>query len=78
MNNMQDHMPLEVRKNERETNLSLIRRFTKRLRASGILNSAKRARFRARPKSEQTKKKAAIRRLEKRQEYEKLVKLGKI
>ena len=33
----------EIKKQERETNLSLVRRFTKRVKESGVLRSAKRS-----------------------------------
>ena len=69
-------MAFEIIKQERETNQSLIRRFTKRLRESGILMGAKRAVFHRREKSKKVQRKATLRRLEKRKEYERLVKLG--
>jgi len=69
-------MTFEIRRGERETNQTLIRRFTKRLRESGILIAAKKSVFYNRPKSEQMQRKATLRRIEKRAEYEKAVKLG--
>ncbi len=71
-------MPLEVKKNERETAQSLIRRFTKGMQQSGILIRARKARFKARTKSNQMKKRGALRREELRIEYDKLKKLGQI
>jgi len=70
-------MPLEVKKQERETSQSLIRRFTRSIQQSGILLRARRVRFKKKEKSEQMKKRAALRREEKKKEYEKLKKLGK-
>ncbi len=69
-------MAFEIIKQERETNQSLIRRFTKRLRESGILMGAKKAVFYRREKSKQVQRRATLRRLEKRKEYERLLKLG--
>ena len=69
---------IRVEKNERETNQSLIRRFTKRLKNSGIIRAVKKNRFWHRPKSEQMKRKSALRRLEKQAEIEKAHKLGKL
>lgn len=69
---------IRVEKNERETNQSLIRRFTKRLKSSGLIRAVKRRRFHQRPKSEQMKRKSALRRLEKQAEVAKMKKLGKI
>lgn len=71
-------MALEVKKQPRETSQSLIYRFSKRIRASGILVRARNSRFRKRPKSHQAKKAAALRREELRKKYKKLEKLGKL
>jgi ribosomal protein S21 len=71
-------MGLEIKKQQRETSQSLAHRFSKRIKQSGILLQARKGIFRARPKSRQAKKKAALRREELRKEYEKLRKLGKI
>jgi len=70
-------MVLEVKKAERETSQSLVRRFSKRIKQSGILLRARKSRFKERPKSRQMKKRAALRREELKKEYEKLEKLGK-
>jgi len=69
-------MAFEINRQERETNQSLIRRFTKRLRESGILVGAKKGSFRTREKSKQTQRRGALRRLEKRVEYQRALKLG--
>lgn len=69
-------MPLKVRRKEKETPPSLIRRFSRRVRQSGILLQARKSRFRARPKSRQMKKRAALRREELKKEYERLEKMG--
>jgi hypothetical protein len=69
-------MALEVRKKERETSQSLVHRFTQRIQKSGILLRARKIRFRERGKSEQLKKRAALRREEMKKRYEKLQKLG--
>ncbi|MDO8633496.1 MAG: hypothetical protein Q7K38_03060 [Candidatus Wildermuthbacteria bacterium] len=68
----------EIKKQERETNLSLVRRFTKRVKESGVLRSAKKAMFMARKQSPAKQKSAALRRIVKQEEYEKDYKLGKI
>ncbi|MDP4009002.1 MAG: hypothetical protein Q8P71_01065 [bacterium] len=69
---------IQVEREERESNQAVIRRFTKAVRASGIVQEAKKKQFRLRPKSEQMQKRSALRRLEKKQEHEKLYKLGKV
>jgi len=71
-------MALEIKKQPRETSQSLIRRFSKRVRGSGILLRARKIQFRRRPKSRRAKKETALRREELRKRYEKLKKLGKI
>lgn len=71
-------MPLEVKKRPRETSLALAHRFTKSIQQSGILLRARKVRFRERGKSRQMEKRAAIRRDERKKEYQKLRKLGKI
>jgi len=71
-------MALEIRKKERETSQNLIRRFSRRIQESGILLRARKIRFKERKKSEQMKKRAALRREELKKEYERLRKLGKL
>jgi ribosomal protein S21 len=69
-------MALEVRKKERETAQSLVRRFTQRVQKSGILLRARKKRFFTSKISETAKKKKALRKEELRKKYEKLEKLG--
>ncbi|MFA5987469.1 MAG: hypothetical protein WC797_02360 [Candidatus Paceibacterota bacterium] len=69
---------VEVTRNKSETPSSLIRRFTKRVQESGSVKTAKGKRYTQRSRSEYTKKKMALARLDKRRNIEKLKKLGKI
>ena len=69
-------MSLEVTKREGETSQSLIRRFTQKIQKSGVLCWARKRRFFIRPKSQQMKKRAALRRIEITKEYEAARKLG--
>jgi hypothetical protein len=71
-------MPLEIKKSERENSQSLIRRFGRRMKKSGILLNARKGRFHKREKSEQMKKRSALRKEEKRKKYEKMRKLGQL
>ena len=71
-------MALEVRKKEKETSQDLIRRFTKRVQQSGVLLQARKTMFKQRPKSDEAKKRAALRREQLKKEYQKLKKLGKL
>lgn len=69
-------MALEIKKKEREGSQSLIRRFSKRVKRSGILARARKTKYRKRKKSKQLRKRAALRREEVKKEYEKKKKLG--
>jgi len=71
-------MPLEIKKQNKENSLILIRRFSKALQGAGILLKARKIRFKERKKSAEMKKRAALRREELKKEFEKLKKLGKI
>lgn len=70
-------MPLEIKKQGRETSQNLVRRFSKRIKQSGLLIRSRKARFKKRPKSRQMKKRSALRREELKKEYEKREKMGK-
>jgi len=70
-------MPLEIKKQPRESSQGLVRRFSKRIKQSGILFRARKNRFRKRPKSEQLKKRSALRRVQLKKEYQELEKLSK-
>ena len=71
-------MSLEVKKEGRENSQNLMRRFTKRVQRSGVLRLARSNRFRKREKSQQMKKRAALRRETLKEEYKTLKKLGKL
>jgi ribosomal protein S21 len=70
-------MAIEIKRRPKESTQGLIRRFTQRVRKSGVLVQARRIRFKEEPKSKQAKKKAALRRGQLRERYEELKKLGK-
>lgn len=69
-------MALEIKKKERETPQSLVRRFSRALQQSGILMRVRERMFKGREKSKDMKRRAALRREELKKEYEKLKKLG--
>ncbi|MEK7208707.1 MAG: hypothetical protein AAB677_00410 [Patescibacteria group bacterium] len=64
------------KESETESNLSLIKRFSRRLKDSKILNEAKARRYTVRPLSFYKRKKQALKRLTRRTEIERLIKLG--
>lgn len=69
---------VEVHKKENETNISLLRRFSRKVRESSVLKRAKAAQFKNRKLSDFKKKQRALKRIKKLKEIEKLRKLGKI
>lgn len=69
-------MAVEVRKKEGESASSMLYRFTKKVQQSGILKEAKKRRFHKRNESKLKRKLSAIHRVEKKQEMERMRKLG--
>lgn len=69
-------MPLEIKRKQRESTQGLIRRFSQRVRRSGILVQARKNRFQEKSKSEEAKKRAALRKEELRKEYKMSAKMG--
>ena len=69
---------IEIKKNGTESSASIMRRFSRRVRESGIVKHVKENRYSERKPSTFVMKKNALKRMEKREEYAKLKKLGKI
>jgi ribosomal protein S21 len=69
---------VEVKKNNQESTANLIRRFTKRMQGSGVMNRLRKGRYFNRMKSELVIRAEKLKKLEKKARYEKLLKLGKI
>lgn len=70
-------MTVEVKRRERENIQSLIRRFSRTIKKSGILVQARKIRFRKKLKSDGLKKKDALKKVELREKYKKAEKLGR-
>lgn len=68
---------IEVKKSKNETPASLIRRFTKKVQESGVVRKAKSKRYKERNMSEYKKKKNTLRKISRREQVEKLKRLGK-
>lgn len=68
---------ITVEKKDRETSESLIRRFSRRVQQSGVLQKARKTRFRAEEKSKQKKREEALYKIRIRKEIDKMKKLGK-
>lgn len=69
---------IHIERNENENNLSVLRRFRSRMKSSGVLTKARSLRFRARLQSKFQERKSKLKRIAKRAERERLIKLGKI
>lgn len=69
---------VEVERGQNENNLSLIKRFTRRVQGSGVLPRIRSIRYHTRKRSEYVKKKQTLKVLAHRKEIAELVKLGKM
>jgi len=67
-----------VKKNSNENDANMIRRFTKKIRNSGILPRVRSIRYNNRKVSKLIKKKETLRGIAKKEEIRKLIKLGKL
>jgi ribosomal protein S21 len=69
---------VEVKKSENESTAGLIKRFSKKIKESNILNQARDLRFKNRPKSRLSQKKEALKKVRRQKHLVYLRKLGKI
>ncbi|MDO8510251.1 MAG: hypothetical protein Q7S15_01360 [bacterium] len=69
---------VEVKRGANENNVSLIKRFTKRVQGAGILRKVRSLRYKDRNVSPYGKKKQMLKRIEREKVREKLLRLGKI
>lgn len=69
---------VEVNKKKNENAASLLRRFSRRVRQSGILGAVRGKRYYQRTDSKLRKKQSAMARIEGREKYHKLYKEGRI
>ncbi|MDE2071139.1 MAG: 30S ribosomal protein S21 [Patescibacteria group bacterium] len=68
----------EVTKNEGESAVNLIRRFSRRVQGAQVIPAVRGGRYFARPKSKQVKRKHALKVIKRREEVQELIKLGKM
>lgn len=68
----------EVVQNENENSASILRRFTRRMQGSGVLARVRGNRFFERTESKYKRKLRALKRLERRDVFRELLKLGKV
>lgn len=69
---------MEVKRKPKESISLLIRRFTQRVRESGILIDAKKGKFQQKKQSRAERRKSAVIRERKRKERQRLKKLGRL
>ena len=69
---------IEVKKNSNENNVGILRRFSRRIQESNIIQKVKSNRYNERKESKLKLKKGTLKKLDHRKEIEKLRKLGKI
>lgn len=69
---------VEVERTNNESATTLLRRFTKRVQGSGILNKVRHMRYAKRTESPYVRKKRTLKSLARREERERLLKLGKL
>ena len=69
---------VQVEKNNNESSANVIRRFTKRVQGAGIIPKVRTGRYYTRIKSGNVQRMAKLKKLGKKETYEKLLKLGKI
>ncbi len=69
---------VEVQKNNNETPVNVLRRFTKRVQGSGVLNRVRSLRYSERIASKYVRKKRTLKSLRRKTERDRLVRLGKI
>ncbi len=68
---------VEVKKDKKDNNLNLIKKFTRRVQESGIVHRVKGLRYAERSLSPYVKKTKKLKSIKNKAEYEELVKLGK-
>ncbi len=69
---------VQVDKNNNESSANVIRRFQKRVQGAGIIQKVRSSRYYSRIKSRNVDRMARLKKLGKKEVYEKLLKLGKI
>jgi ribosomal protein S21 len=75
---MASSINIEVVKGPNENNISVLRRFTRRVQAAGILPRVRSIRYSERNKSENVQKAKTLRTIKRREEITELIKQGKM
>lgn len=69
---------VQVEKHTNESSANVIRRFQKRVQGAGIIQRVRSGRYQSRVKSRNVQRTARLKKLVKKNTYDKLVKLGKV
>lgn len=69
---------VQVTKNEKESSANVIRRFTKRMQNAGIVRRMRDNRYYERTKSDNVRRTSRLKKLAKKETYERDIKLGKV
>ncbi len=69
---------VEVRKNQNESNMSLLRRFSRRIQESNMTRIVRAKRYAVRKTTKLAQKKMALKKITRRKEVDRLRKLGKM
>ena len=69
---------VEIERNPNESNANLVRRFTRKVQASGVLPRVRGNRYKIRNESPYKRKKRTLKSLTRKIEVDKLIKLGKM
>lgn len=69
---------VQVEKNQNESSANVIRRFTKRMQNAGIVRRMRDNRYYSRTKSQNVRKEARLKKLAKKEAYERDYKMGKV
>ncbi len=68
----------EVRKNDAENDVNLIRRFSKRVQGVGLIQGLRRRRYHSRTKSAAVRRKQTLKAISRREFVQEQIKLGKM
>lgn len=69
---------IEVGKSGNDNTGAVLRKFTQRMRSSGIVQKMRKIRYRSRPLSKNAQRKETLRKIDRREEFELLIKEGKL
>ncbi|OHA89142.1 MAG: hypothetical protein A2653_02955 [Candidatus Zambryskibacteria bacterium RIFCSPHIGHO2_01_FULL_43_25] len=69
---------VEIKKTGNENNISILRKFSKRVQSAGLLQKVRSKRYSERNMSEAVKKKKALKSIKRREEIAMMIKMGKI